>query len=74
MAVNPEAGGLSIHRQLRHIRDDLVDLKYALGRNVRHVTRAADDYVRANPWRAAGATAALAVTVAAVFVLATRRG
>jgi ElaB/YqjD/DUF883 family membrane-anchored ribosome-binding protein len=68
----PEAAERML-RQLRRLRDEVADLRDTMGRDARVAARAADDYVRANPWKSAGTAAALAAVAVAAFLLMARR-
>jgi ElaB/YqjD/DUF883 family membrane-anchored ribosome-binding protein len=63
----------NLRKQLSRLQDDFADLQYAVSRNARSAARAADYYVRENPWRTAGLAALVAAVAVAVAMLASRR-
>jgi ElaB/YqjD/DUF883 family membrane-anchored ribosome-binding protein len=62
---------VGLQRQVRNARDQADDLQYAAVRRARVAARHADDYVRDNPWKTAGAAvivgAAIGIAVALVI-------
>lgn len=60
-----------LRRRLRQAREDLTDLQDAAVRNTRRAARRADDYAHDNPWKTAGAAAALAALVVLAIAVIT---
>jgi ElaB/YqjD/DUF883 family membrane-anchored ribosome-binding protein len=60
---------IALERQIRHARDQVDDLHYSTARRARLAARRADLYVHENPWRTAGAAAAIGAAVGALVAL-----
>lgn len=60
---------VALERQIRSAQDRIDDVQHIAVRRARLAARQADNYVHENPWRTAGAAAAVGAAVGALVAL-----